>query len=580
MATTKKWPKPQKLPAHERKKNPKFYGDNFHAFVAEVLHALDVNDDARTPASYDKAIASPEAAEWIKAMRAEYGALDRNSTFELALLPAGLRAIRSKWLFKIKRMAKGIIDHLKARWVGKGYAQQHGIDYDETFLLVVTMEHLRQLLALVAILDLKVHQMDIENTFLNAMLLVPIYIKQPQGFVDPERPKHVCLLRKSLYGLKQAPLEWNCMMDRHLCAHGFLPTRTDPCIYLLQSDSAVVVVIAIYVDDCVIIASPEHVERAKAVLHDGFRMKDLGEAKSILGVEVMRDRDRGALYLRQAGKIMEILHDFGMADAKGIGTPMDPGLTLLKLECMAPEHLRLPYRSVVGRLSYLSQATRPDITFAVNVLSRHINGYDQSHWGMVKHLLRYLHSTKDLAIKYAAVAGSRFQMSDLLPVGYADADWGGDTETRRSTSGVLFTLGGGPIHWGARTQKCVATSTAEAELNAIMETIKEAVHLNGLTRELFPHVNSTIQLFCDNQSTVIITQSKPGEHTQWTKHYSLKLAFLCENVEQLNVDFKYLPTEVMPTDVFTKALGRACVIELRSLINLVKPKVESKGRVV
>ncbi len=145
---------------------------------------------------------------------------------------------------------------------------------------------------------------------------------------------------------------------------------------------------------------------------------------------------------------------------------------------------------------------------------------------------------------------------------------------------MLFTLGGGPIHWGTRTQKCVATSTAEAELNAIMETIKEAVHLNGLTHELFPHVNSTIQLFCDNQSAMIIAQSKPGKHAQHTKHYSLKLVFLCENVEQLNVDFKYLPTEVMPTDVFTKVLGRACVIELRSLINLVELKVESKGCVV
>jgi hypothetical protein len=258
---------------------------------------------------------------------------------------------------------------------------------------------------------------------------------------------------------------------------------------------------------------------------------------------------------------------------------MDPGLILPKLVCTSPEHLKLPYRSVVGRLSYLSQATRPDIAFAVNVLSRHVNGYDQSHWGAVKHLLRYLRATKDLAIKYAAV-GSRSQSCDLLPVGYADADWGGDTETRRSTSGVLFTLGGGPIRWGARTQKCVATSTTEAELNAITETIKEAVHLNGLTHELFPHVDATIQLFCDNQSAVIIAQSKPGEHAQRTKHYSLKLAFLRENVEQLSVDFKYLPTEVMPADILTKALGRARVIELRSLINLVEPKVESKGRVV
>ncbi|ELR23718.1 Reverse transcriptase [Acanthamoeba castellanii str. Neff] len=446
------------------------------------------------------------------------------------------------------------------------------------FLLVVMMEHLQQLLTLAVILNLEVHQMDVENTFLNATLSVHIYVEQPQGFIDLEWLDHVCLLHKSLYGLHQAPLKWNRMMDRHLRSHHFLPTHTNPCIYMLQESSALVI-ITVYIDNCVIVTPLKHIERAKMVLHDSFRMKDLGQARSILGMEVMRDREEGALYLRQAGKIMEILHDFGMADAKSIGTPMDPGLILHKLKVTAPGHLGKPYRSVVGRLSYLSQATRPDIAFAVNVLSRHVNGYDQSHWGAVKHLLQYLRATKDLTIKYTT-SGSHSQSGGLLPVGYADADWGRDVKTRRSMSGILFTLGGSPIQWGARTQKCVATSTMEAELNAIAETIKEAAHLNRITRELFPHIDATLQLYCNNQSAIVIAKSKPGEHTQRTKHYALKLAFLHESVSKLNVDFKYLPTEVMPADVFTKALGRARVVELRSLINLVEPKIESKGRVV
>ncbi len=120
----------------------------------------------------------------------------------------------------------------------------------------------------------------------------------------------------------------------------------------------------------------------------------------------------------------------------------------------------------------------------------------------------------------------------------------------------------------------------EAELNAIVKTIKEAAHLNRIMQELFLHINANLQLYCDNQSTVVIAKSKPGKHAQRTKHYALKLTFLHESVSKLNVDFKYLPTEVMPTNMFTKALGRARVVELHSLINLVEPKIKSKGRVV
>ncbi len=130
-------------------------------------------------------MASPEASEWVKAMVTKYGALDCNGMFKLVLLPAGLHAIGSKWLYKIKHKASGAIDWLKVRWVGKGYTQHMGIDFDETFSLVVTMEHLRHLLALAVLLDLEVHQMDIENAFLNATLTARIYIKQPQGFMDP-----------------------------------------------------------------------------------------------------------------------------------------------------------------------------------------------------------------------------------------------------------------------------------------------------------------------------------------------------------------------------------------------------------
>jgi hypothetical protein len=161
-----------------------------------------------TPKSYHEALTSEQAEEWLKAMAEEFNALLKNSMFVLVKLPAGRKVIGAHWLYKVKCRADGSINQLKARWVVKGYSQCYGINFDETFT-VIWLENLCLLLAIAAVLNLEVHQMDVDNAFLNTRLSKEIYLKQPEGFVDSNHPNYVCCLLKSLYSLKQALLEWN-----------------------------------------------------------------------------------------------------------------------------------------------------------------------------------------------------------------------------------------------------------------------------------------------------------------------------------------------------------------------------------
>ncbi len=270
------------------------------------------------------------------------------------------------------------MEHYKACWVVKGFSQLYSIDYNETFTPVVHLKNLHLLLALATTLNLEIHQMDMDSTFLHTHLTEEIYITQPKGFISPEHPHHICHLLKSLYGLKQAPYTWNKAIDAHLLSNGFVPTNTDPCIYIYCKGQQVAI-ISLYVNDCTILASKALLPFAKNVLSQKFKIKDLREASSILGIKILRDRALGTLELHQTGHIDAILCQFNMENCKPQFTPMEVGLHLPKLDTIPKECTNIPYHQAIGKLLYLSQVSRPDIAYTINYLSRHINTFNETH---------------------------------------------------------------------------------------------------------------------------------------------------------------------------------------------------------
>ena len=178
----------------------------------------------------------------------------------------------------------------------------------------------------------------------------------------------------------------------------------------------------------------------------------------------------------------------------------------------------VPYREAVGSLLYLVTISRPDIAYAVSQVAKFCEKPGKVHWNAVKRIFAYLAGTSTLALQYGGT------VSPL--VGYTDADYAGDTKTRRSTTGFVFLLNGGPVSWTSRQQTCVSLSTTESEYVAASETSKEAIWLLQLINELENHETGPVSLFCDNQSAIRLVR-KPEFHNR-TKHIDVRFHFVRE----------------------------------------------------
>lgn len=335
------------------------------ALLSAVANSLE-------PTSYKEA---KEDQHWVDAMKVEYNALMKNKTWRLVELPKEKEAIGCKWIFRMKYKVDGTIDKHKARLVVKGYAQKEGIDYQETFAPTTKMITIRLVLAIATQLGWKVHQMDVKSAFLNGDLEEEVYMQQPEGFEVKGKEKLVCRLDKALNGLKQAPRAWYIKIDEHLRGSDFQRSASDPNLYIKKKDGDLVILV-IYVDDLVITGnSLKLIDEVKTDLGKAFEMTDLGLLHYCLGIEVWQDKD--GIFISQTKYAKELLKKFRMEDCKPADTPMETGLKLTANEESKKVDETL-YRQLVGSLIYLTY-TRPNISFAVNFISRFITAPKVSH---------------------------------------------------------------------------------------------------------------------------------------------------------------------------------------------------------
>ena len=213
------------------------------------------------------------------------------------------------------------------RLVAKGFTQIHGIDYDETFSPVARFESLRLLLALAALEDWEIHQMDVKSAFLHGLLDEEIYMEQPKGFITPGQESKVCLLKKAIYGLKQALCMWNQQFHGVLSDLGFTRTHSDAGVYIYHCKGGEgILIIILYVDDITLLGdSSKEITQMKSTLASRYEMTDLGEIESYLGVRIPCDRSIRRLDIDQSWYVHEIVERFGMADANPAWTPLPAG---------------------------------------------------------------------------------------------------------------------------------------------------------------------------------------------------------------------------------------------------------------
>ena len=337
-----------------------------YAYADLVAYALSVAEivDMHEPSNYSEAISCSDADQWVGAMGEEIESLHKNQTWELVTLPKGQKVVGCKWVFKKKEGTPRIeAPRYKARLVAKGFTQREGIDFNEVFSPVVKHSSIRALLAMVALHDLELEQLDVKTAFLHGELEEQIYMSQPEGFVIPGMENHVCLLKKSLYGLKQSPRQWYKRFDTFMICNGFIRSSYDSCVYHRKLSDDSFIYLLLYVDDMLIAAkSMSQVNILKKQLSDEFEMKDLGAAKKILGMEIIRDRSVGKLFLSQQTYVEKVLQRFNMNNSKPVTVPF---AAHFKLSAdMSPktneemEHMSsVPYSSAVGSIMYAMVCT-------------------------------------------------------------------------------------------------------------------------------------------------------------------------------------------------------------------------------
>ncbi|KAG8486285.1 hypothetical protein CXB51_019701 [Gossypium anomalum] len=402
--------------------------------------------------------------------------LHKNKTWDLVKLPKGKKIVRCKWVFKKKEGTLGVEEpRYKTRFVAKGCSQIPRVDFTDVFSQVVKHSSIRALLGIVAMHDLELEQLDVKTVFLHRELEEDIYMQQPKGFTVSEKEDYVCLLKKSLYSLKQSARQWYKRFDSFMTSHDFKRSSFDSCVYFKKNSDGSFVYLLLYVDDMLIATKDKReIKKVKAQLSEEFEMKDLGPAKKILGMEILRDRKASKLYLSQKGKgyIEKVICRFNMQSAKPVSTPLAAHFRLSsalspqsddEIECMS----HVPYSSAVGSLMYAMVCSRPDLSYAVSAVSRYMANPGKEHWKVVQWILRYLRGTTDVCLQ--------FGRTEDEVIRYVDADFAEDLDRRRSLTGYIFTIRGCVISWKATLQTTVALSTTEAEYMAITKACKEAI---------------------------------------------------------------------------------------------------------
>lgn len=330
-----------------------------------------------------------KSEEWKQAMRVEMEALEKNDTWDLVELPTGKSLVGCKWVFTVKYNADGSLERYKARLVAKGYTQTYGIDYQETFAPVAKMNTVRILLSLAAQFDWDLQQFDVKNAFLHGELEEEIYMDLPPGFGMNLKGKKVCKLKKALYGLKQSPRAWFGRFSKVMMTVGYKQSQGDHTLFIKHSASGGVTALLVYVDD--IIVTGNDLEERKALrqyLKTEFDIKELGKRKSFLGIEVARSSK--GIFFSQQKYILDLLQERGKTAPAD--TPIDPNHKLGEASEDAAVDKGI-YLQLVGRLM---SHTRPDIAYAVSIVSQFMHNPKEVHLQAVHRILHYLKAEKEL----------------------------------------------------------------------------------------------------------------------------------------------------------------------------------------
>ena len=504
-----------------------------------------IMNDTSTPQTFEQAMLNPDAKKWEAAMSRESQSLQDAQSWTLVEKPAGRKIIGGRWVYTKKLNPDGSVNIYKARYCAKGYTQIENVDYKEIFSPVMKFTSLRTILAIATKEDWDVEQMDVTTAFLNGTLEEDLYLQQPKGQEVKGKETWVCKLHKSIYGLKQAPRVWNSTLNNFLVRLGFVSSDADPCIYIWKNGKNTVIV-GVYVDDLAITGDTrKYIEWIKTEFEQRFKMKDMGPVKFILGIEIERNRKLRTMKLHQNAYALKKINEFGMEILGKASTPTEIGLNLDSEDSPLLGNDNL-YRQAVGSLLYLSNCTRPDLSFSVGVLSRYLCSPREVHWKAVQRTFQYLNQSSNCGIVFK-------DTGVIELVSYSDSDYAGDIKTRKSTSGSINLLCSGPISWKSNRQRVVAKCTMEAEYIALSDNGSEVIWLRQLLSDLGYKQNTTT-INEDNAACISIANNPTNHHR--AKHIDIRYHWIRQEIQNKTIKLQKCPSKLMLADILTKPLNR------------------------
>ncbi|GKA00081.1 retrovirus-related pol polyprotein from transposon TNT 1-94 [Tanacetum coccineum] len=405
----------------------------------------------------------------IEAMQEELNEFERLKVWELVPRPDKVMVITLKWVYKVK------LDEL-----------------GESFAPVARLEAIRIFLAFVAHMNMVVYQMDVKTAFLNGNLREEVYVSQPDGFVDKDKPNHVYKLKKALYGLKQAPRTWYDMLSSFLISQVFSKGSVDPTLFI-RRDGKELLLVQIYVDDIIFaVSTPELCDLFSKIMCSKFEMSMMGKISIFLGLQISQS-PRG-IFINQSKYALESLKKYGFESCDPVDTPI---VEKSKLDEDKDGKVVDPsyYRDIIGTLLYLT-ASRPDLQFAICMCAQYQARPTEKHLHAVKSIFRYLRGTVNRGLWYP-------KDSSIALTAFADADHAGCQDKRRSTSGSMQFMGERLVSGSSKRQKSAAISSTKAEYIALSGCCAQVLWMRSQLTDYDLGFNK-IPMYCDNKSAIAL----------------------------------------------------------------------------
>ena len=523
------------------------------------------NEKLKTPECYNDVMQSKEKVLWEKSMDDEVESLKLNKTYDVVEDKSeyeNKNVIDTKWVWKIKTNTNNDSVIFKSRICARGFKQREFEDYNEIFSPTLKFKNLKLILAISNSLSYCVVNLDIKTAFLNAAIDSVVYLKLPKGFrQDSEKTVR---LNKSLYGLKQSPRLWYKLFSNYLIDELQLKSIvSDECIFVKTSETNKTIIALLYVDDIVLCYSPEDQQEALAIqskILKRFPGKNLGPVTQILGIQVKRDSKSKEMILSQSESIEKLIEDFEMENAKDALIPSNSKLE--KVQITPHEMKDKPIRKLVGCLSWIAVISRPDLSYSVNQLAKHVNNFNQSHWTYGLNIVKYLKGTKNqnLILKHVNNDSNVINLEC-----FSDASFN-DENHNASSFGYVLRVNGQTVHWSASTIRTTCLSTCESEFISISKACAEIIYATTLLKEVFASCQLNIEVKTDNQAAKFLALN--GSFQQRTKHINIRYFYIKQLIEQKLIKLDYVKSQDQLADIFTKSLPIKTINYFKTKLNI------------